>query len=541
MPKTSDISKGKAPKIHDAENTDACASDESTGINYVDKEAIESIRKNAGYFVLDAVFRRIRFKIRFLVQKILNLEKDVDFEGLFKLLIYQRILNPLSIKETFYNKDNYLFGITKSQKLNEIYLVLDEIADKIRSLQDGIDKFMINSNAGRVHDVCYCSISSYSFTSDVENDHNLHTDFRTGLADSKNKAIFEADGKLTFHMCLYIDTNEIPISYKIYQKKDDKDFRKQLSNAIKEKKSKYKRIVAVSNLSINEHVNIDDVINNGDGYIIGGSLCSINYDLALDEWILDGDGYEYNFNKTVKYKSKTLKRAILNSDGKLVGINEMVIAYWSEHDYYKQTDNLDDSIKKLSTIMSLRPINIQSSESGDTINFHSSNKTSVDYGYQKLGYSIIFTSEVNSSDTEILNKYLKFSHAYDWFKPLNNDLEGRPAYVKQRSHTESHFMVSFFSIVILRIIQYKVLKYLSSMGSDAKQDIWYWSEKKIIEALNECIVGDAGGNYYLRCDTGVFDDLTVVFNAFNIDSTFLIPDSVTYNRNKINMYKRFTF
>jgi len=60
-----------------------------------------------------------------------------DLNGLAKLLVFGRILWPDSKLETFEERDNYLFDVTSSDNLYEIYRALDCLDKVSESIQNG--------------------------------------------------------------------------------------------------------------------------------------------------------------------------------------------------------------------------------------------------------------------------------------------------------------------------------------------------------------------------------------------------------------------
>lgn len=76
-----------------------------------------------------------------------------------------------------------------------------------------------------------------------------------------------------------------------------------------------------------------------------------------------------------------------------------------------------------------------------------------------MGYYMIITSEIDEDDKEIINRYHGLSRIEDSFRIIKSDLEGRPVFVWTEEHIRAHFLICFIALTIIRIIQYKILKY----------------------------------------------------------------------------------
>jgi len=93
-----------------------------------------SYPKNIGYFLLDALYDALG------IYDVLNKHKSLtkieyDLNGLAKLLVFGRVLNPCSKKETFEGRKDYAFDVTSSNKLIEIYRTLDPLDKKADTVQ----------------------------------------------------------------------------------------------------------------------------------------------------------------------------------------------------------------------------------------------------------------------------------------------------------------------------------------------------------------------------------------------------------------------
>lgn len=118
--------------------------------------------KNLGYIFLENIYNEL------CINDTLNLEKSrskikYDLNGLMKLLVVNRILNPDSKKGVFENRDNYLFSLTNANDINQIYRCLDVLDKKSESIQQRINTSLKNSSIGRRADLTYYDVTNYYF------------------------------------------------------------------------------------------------------------------------------------------------------------------------------------------------------------------------------------------------------------------------------------------------------------------------------------------------------------------------------------------
>jgi Transposase len=189
--------------------------------------------KNIGYFFLDNLF------IKLGISEVLTMAKssskiNYDLNGLVKLLVFGRILDPDSKKSTFEEKDKYLFPVTSSKELKDIYKALDVLDTKSKAIQTRMNT-RINQLVGRNTEVTYYDVTNYYFeTSNPDDD---YIDEETGeiLSGLRKKGVSKENKKEPIvQMGLFIDNNGIPISYGLYpgNTQDKTTFKDMIKNGI---------------------------------------------------------------------------------------------------------------------------------------------------------------------------------------------------------------------------------------------------------------------------------------------------------------------
>ena len=72
------------------------------------------------------------------------------------------------------------------------------------------------------------------------------------------------------------------------------------------------------------------------------------------------------------------------------------------------------------------------------------------------GYYMLLTSEMETSDDEIIDMYRGLWRIEESFKVTKSELEARPVYVWTKEHIETHFITCFVALTIARILENKL-------------------------------------------------------------------------------------
>lgn len=133
-----------------------------------------------------------------------------------------------------------------------------------------------------------------------------------------------------------------------------------------------------------------------------------------------------------------------------------------------------------------------------------------------MGYYRIVTSELNMPDLEVIDKYHGLSRIEDQFRIMKGDLNTRPVFVRTKEHINAHLILCFISLLILRIIQYKI-KESGFIELDSNK---YWQEgmtaNRIIAALNKWTIDKMNDEYY-RFNNVNDQDLSIILKSFGVN------------------------
>lgn len=487
--------------------------------------------KNLGYLFLNSIYNGLG--IDTLLNRIKSDSKiEYDLNGLTKLLVFGRILNPSSKKKTFENKDKYLFPVTSCEDLNDIYKVLDVLEKKSKKIQNRMNTKIKNSSIGRVTNLTYYDVTNYYFETMYGDDDVYELDENNEIVkDEKGKPIIVKKGfrkkgvskenkkEPIVQMGLFIDNNGIPVSHKLFpgNTQDKTTFKEVLENDVDE--MDLGRIVVVADNGMNTQENKYLIVDKDNGYIVSKSVKKSW--TKLRDWALDNTEYKEikNVSGEVVFKYKSRINEITLTYKKTDGtkskktVKEKEIIYWSKKHYEKELhqnkkfieylesckehpDKLKDKQRKSQEF--IKTVDVDK-ETGEIIH---PEKVIVflDKKLEKyketMGFYSIVTSEIDDDDKEIINRYHGLSRIEDSFRIIKSDLEGRPIYVWTEEHIKAHFLICFIALTIIRIIQYKILKYENK--STLNVDGWEQgiTAEKLKEELNNFNADHFYNEYY---------------------------------------------
>lgn len=513
--------------------------------------------KNIGCFFIESIFNSLG--IYDLLREIKSNSKvEYDLNGITKLLVFGRILKPRSKKKTFENKDNYLFPVTTCEDINQLYRTLDVLDKNSKKIQNRMNTKIKNSSIGRNTELTYYDVTNYYFET-MYGDEDIYAIDENGeiKKDAKGKPIILEKGikksgvskenkkEPIVQMGLLMDNNGIPVSYKLFpgNTQDKTTFKNVLENDVDE--MALGRIVVVADNGMNTQENKYLIVDKNNGYIVSKSVKKSW--TKLRDWALTDDDFTKIQNNhgevTFKYKSRIneIKLTYKNQDGtkSTKVIKEKEIIYWSKKHYEREVfqnkkfieylesckehpDKLKDKQRKSQEFIDVLDIDKTTGEVIKTEKLVVFLDDKLEKYKETMGFYSIVTSEVETDDKELINKYHGLSRIEDSFRVIKSDLEGRPVYVWTKEHINAHFLICFIALTIIRIIQFKVLKYEGKPTLNV--DGWEqgMTAEKLKEELNKFEADQFDDNSYkLRKPT---DEINKLLKIYEIDKfNFLLP------------------
>ena len=454
-----------------------------------------------------------------------------DVLGLFRLLVYGRILNPASKAATFAQNDDYYDSIVESDYMFNIYDTLDFIHDHKKQIVTRLNTKLMQKT-GRTNSMVYYDVTNFFFETDRPDE--IENEDGTVSKGIRQNGVSKEERKLPLvQMGLFMDENGIPISIEIFPGNtlDHLTVNTALKNNIDGVVNS--RFLFVADRGICTYTTICHLLDRNKGYIMSKSILK-----SKDEekkWILDQNGYTIT-SEAFRYKSRVVRKTVKDEKGQKRNITEKVVVYWSKKFYEKQmyeNKKFIDILKKIienpnnfrvsaSRVKELKKyfkkelVNIETGEAVDSSKLRPLlDDNAVDEFCKYFGYYQIVTSELDLGDTEVIDKYHQLTEIENQFRIMKGSLDGRPFWVRDEEHIEAHLLICLIALVIIRIIQTKIVEHKGGKDIEKRWEMGL-NDERIVEALKKWTVEDMDGNLF-RMHNINNDDLQTILNAFQIE------------------------
>ena len=371
----------------------------------------DNLRKNLGYTALCQIYHELGIHT-FLTNRQRHSKEQYDSNTIMKMLVYSRLLFPVSKKSSYDNRERFFENTDYS--LDDIYRCLSFLDKHRENLQVWMND-RIKKNYGRDTSLIYYDVTNYYFETDEPNDF-----LRKGVCK-------EYRPNPIVQMGLFIDNKGIPITYELFpgNTNDCLTYRPNLGR-------------------IKKQFDLGRVITVADKEMITSGIRSI-LPLMMDMFSVCPSG-------ELKKASKTMSSKKMSMNGSARNINENpgnytratsygAAKYVKKIDYDKETGEILTS----SSILNLDEENIREEKALD-------------------GYYMLLTNEMEASDDEIIDMYRGLWRIEESFKVTKSELEARPVYVWTKEHIEAHFLTCFVALTIARILENK-LEHKYSVGT----------------------------------------------------------------------------
>lgn len=476
---------------------------------------IEQIMKELGLIDLFSHYKSI-YKIEF------------DLVGFIRLLVYGRLLNPASKIATIGQNNDYYNPIIDNPYEYNVYDSLDFVYKYRKTIFNTLNKAMVDK-FNRKSSLVFYDVTNFYF--EIE-DPDEDTDDEKGI---RKNGVCKEERKLPIvQMGLFMDDNGLPISIEMFPGNtlDHQTVTGALKSSIDD--MKYDRFIFIGDRGMTNYPNLLHITSLGNGYIVSKSI--LKSTKKDKEWLIDDNGYIYTSND-FKYKSRIIHKKVKDEFGNIKEITEKEVVYWSKRfearqkhenksfiDFIEKLKNSPESFRiskaQAKDLKKFLKSDVENIDTGEIINSHKLramlDMDKVNSFNSLMGYYKIVTSELNMPDTEVIDKYHGLSQIEDQFRIMKGDLNTRPIFVRTKEHINAHLIICFISLLILRIIQYKI-KELPDFKKDNDK---YWQEgmsaDKIINSLNKWTI-DKMNDEYFRFNNINDEDLSIIFKAFNIN------------------------
>ena len=397
-----------------------------------------------------------------------------DLQGIVRLLVYGRILEPASKCATMDQNGKYYEPLVGSSNPDNVYdalTVIDENAEKIFRRMNTCVKRGIGRNPSTV----FYDVTNFFFEigeadeDEVDGDGNV---VRPGLR--KFGVSKENRRQPIVQIGLFMDDNGIPISFGMFP--GNTLDHHTLRPAMRESVDTFGlgRFILVADRGMYSGTNMCHVTDAGNGYIVSKSLRKSS--AAERRWAVSPEGYTIVSDR-FRFKSRTVVRTVTDEKGRRRRVTEKVVVYWSRAFYDR---DVSEHRKFLDFIERLRanPTGFRASAAQsrslkrflkkDVVNSKNGevldgtklvamiDDDKLNEFNELMGYYQIATSELEMDDRAVIDKYHGLTQIEDQFREMKGTLEARPVFVNTPGHIHAHLMVCFIALTMMRLIQRKI-------------------------------------------------------------------------------------
>ena len=443
-------------------------------IRYRDGDpACEGETKRLAACILDPVFSALGLDQ--LLASVKHASKiRYDLQGIVRLLVYGRILEPASKCATMDQNGKYFEPLVGSSNPDNVYdalTVIDENAEKIFRRMNTCVKRGIGRNPSTV----FYDVTNFFFEigeadeDEVDGDGNV---VRPGLR--KFGVSKENRRQPIVQIGLFMDDNGIPVSFGMFP--GNTLDHHTLRPAMRESVDTFGlgRFILVADRGMYSGTNMCHVTDAGNGYIVSKSLRKSS--AAERRWAVSPEGYTIVSDR-FRFKSRTVVRTVTDEKGRRRRVTEKVVVYWSRAFYDR---DVSEHRKFLDFIERLRanPAGFRASAAQsrslkrflkkDVVNSRNGevldgtklvamiDDDKLNEFNELMGYYQIATSELEMDDRAVIDKYHGLTQIEDQFREMKGTLEARPVFVNTPGHIHAHLMVCFIALTMMRLIQRKI-------------------------------------------------------------------------------------
>ena len=466
-----------------------------------------------------------------------------DLQGIVRLLVYGRILEPASKCATMDQNGKYYEPLVGSSNPDNVYdalTVLDENAEKIFRRMNTC----IKRGVGRNPSTVFYDVTNFFFEiPDADEDVEVEVTGKDGRKSTETVVGLRKFGvskenrkQPIVQIGLFMDDNGIPISFGMFPGNtlDHHTLRPAMQKTVDT--FGLDRFILVADRGMYSGTNMCHVTDAGNGYIVSKSLRKST--AAERRWAVSPEGYTVVSDR-FRHKSRIKERTVYDENGKRRRIKEKVVVYWSkafyDRDVFEHRKFLDfverlkanpagfritaAQSRSLKRFLKKDVVNSKNGEVLDGTKLVAMiDDDKLNEFNELMGYYQIATSELEMDDRAVIDKYHGLTQIEDQFREMKGTLEARPVFVNTPEHIHAHLLVCFIALTMMRLIQRKVAAAETKKddGGDLK---WSYgmSGARLSAALREWQVLCQPGEYYQMLNTSG-EDICRILSAFGIEN-----------------------
>ena len=466
------------------------------------KIEMNSNSKNLGYSVLKQVYKELGIK------DVLNnaqAKSQIKFNlnDILSFLVFMRVLKPGSKRDAFNNKD--LLFEKCDFSLDDIYRSLTSL----NPLQEIIQKNIWDNTKdtyNRDTSTTYYDCTNYYFEIDYNDEDTYELDCDGNvIKDDKGNPVIKSAGLRKrgpeknkrpdpiVEMGLLMDASQIPLAYNIFPGNESE--KTSLLSILNRTRREFNldRTIVVADRGLNTSDNVIQISGTSfeqakklNGYVYGQSVRGADEEFKTwvlkqdykTDYLIDDNGNEVKFiHKSRIYPKKM--RVVRNDKNKTksgnskieyITVDQKQMVYYSQKYADKQKRDREKIISKAKDLISHPEKYSKATSYGvagyvNNLKFVKStgeiadssdlsiNESRIEEEEKYDGYYSIVTSEEHLNDIEIRRIYRGLSKIEETFKVTKSGLEARPVWVSRKDHIESHFLICFIALVLIRLIE----------------------------------------------------------------------------------------
>lgn len=432
-----------------------------------------STSKNAGYFLAKAMFDALDMD-RDLNIVASSYKSQYEFAKFLRSLTYAQIVDPGSKLKMYRDIIPNLYGAER--------YTYDQILDGVNFMGGDFHKYIevINHHISKKYErnlgIGYFDCTNYYFEIDEEDEYR-----RKGPSKENRHGPIIGQS-------LLLDADMIPLDMELYPGNESE--RPYLRGRIEDMKARNGvsgRVIQVADKGLNCARNIyAAVMEANDGYIFSKSVHGRSLSDAERKWVLlDDDGanrwtvvkdesgrVKYRYKECVdefEYKCKIdpadKREAKFRVREKRIVTYSPKLASKQRREIMRMVERLQSKITYKEAVReelgdSVKYVNLEAKTiEGERVKIATSlDQKKVDEDLAFAGYNLLVTSETSAPAVEIYKAYHNLWRIEQSFRVMKTCLEARPVFVSDTNTIFGHFLVVYYALVIMRLLELKIFE-----------------------------------------------------------------------------------
>lgn len=432
-----------------------------------------STSKNAGYFLAKAMFDALDMD-RDLNIVASSYKSQYEFAKFLRSLTYAQIVDPGSKLKMYRDIIPNLYGAER--------YTYDQILDGVNFMGGDFHKYIevINHHISKKYErnlgIGYFDCTNYYFEIDEEDEYR-----RKGPSKENRHGPIIGQS-------LLLDADMIPLDMELYPGNESE--RPYLRGRIEDMKARNGvsgRVIQVADKGLNCARNIyAAVMEANDGYIFSKSVHGKSLSDAERKWVLlDDDGanrwtvvkdesgrVKYRYKECVdefEYKCKIdpadKREAKFRVREKRIVTYSPKLASEQRREIVRMVERLQSKITYKEAVReelgdSVKYVNLEAKTiEGERVKIATSlDQKKVDEDLAFAGYNLLVTSETSAPAVEIYKAYHNLWRIEQSFRVMKTCLEARPVFVSDTNTIFGHFLVVYYALVIMRLLELKIFE-----------------------------------------------------------------------------------